>query len=453
MMILQSPRLFPLSLVHQSRKMSTEINVLKLPRDIVCELMTGWLDMTACGRLDSACCSTDHRGNVLNLIKRDCIFKIVKFDVDTSSFTKWVCLRSIHSSGVQIRNCKVGCDEYLEMCDQFLQTCGGVINNLEIEYCSSYITELTALYCNNLSRIRVLDCDLDASFWKLLAGNAGTLTDFHLVADDFIMISEMDCSFVCSAVRKLGIEDLYGMINDEHLIPIVQVFPNIVRLELQRDQLTEETLTTILNYCPDVVDLTVFTSAESMPANVLLSILGNRKAGYQALSLSAFTTDEEAVEAIMDNHAHSLQHLKLYATEAIANTSYIHLLNACTNLQSLEFGCSYTTGDKVSNILPYVKLSKLKVLNVESPDEFLMDNVTELTKYTPALEALSVTTCFDRGEADPRIPLQVQQFCSSCPQLQTVIIEGYYDDLCFVRVGQHLEVAPAKITINYHFIV
>ena len=433
--------------------MNAEINLLKLPGDIVCELMTGWLDMSACGRLDSACCSTDHRGNVLDFIKRACIFKSLKFDVDTTSFTKWVCLRSIHSSGVQIRNCKVGCDEYFEMCDQFLQTSGSVISHLEIEYCSTYITDLTALYCNNLSCIRVLDCDLDASFWKLLAGNAITLADLHLVADDFIMISAMDNNFECSAVRKLGIEDLYGIISDEHLLRIVQVFPNVVHLELQRDQLAEETVTTILNYCLDVVDLTVFTSAESMPASLLLSILGNRKAGYQALSLSAFTTDEEVVEAIINNHAHTLQHLKLYATEAIANTSYIHLLNACTNLQSLEFGCSYTTGDKVSNILPYVKLSKLKVLKVESPDEFLMDIVAELTKYTPALEALSVTICFDRGEADPHIPLQVQQFCFHCPQLQIVIIEGYYDDFCFVRVGQHLEVAPAKIKINYHFII
>eukprot|EP01032_Pedospumella_encystans_P024119 gene24119-27289_t len=310
-MIIQSPRLFPFSLVHQSREMNAEINLLKLPGDIVCELITGWLDMSACGRLDSACCSTDHRGNVLDFIKRS------------------------------------------------------VISHLEIEYCSTYITDLIALYCNNLSRIRVLDCDLDASFWKLLAGNARTLADLHLVADDFIMIGAMDNNFECSAVRKLGIEDLYGIISDEHLLRIVQVFPNIVRLELQRDQLAEETLSTILNYCAYVVDLTVFTSAESMPANVLLSILGNRKAGYQALSLSAFTTDEEVVEAIVNGHAHTLQHLKLYATEAIANTSYIHLLNACPNLQSLEFGCSYTTGDKVSNILPYIKLSKLKVLKVE----------------------------------------------------------------------------------------
>ncbi len=91
----------------------------------------------------------------------------------------------------------------------------------------------------------------------------------------------------------------------------------------------------------------------------------------------------------------------MHATEDIDSASYIYLLNACTELQTLEFGL---TDHKLLNMLPYIQPNKLKVVKVESSDEFLMESVVELTKYTPALEALSVTSCFDRGESDPRIP-------------------------------------------------
>lgn len=430
--------------------MSIEMHLLKLPEDIMCELLTSWLDMRACARFDSACCSSDYRGVMLNLFRRVCTFKSVVFEFDKVSYMKWVCLRFIRSLRAVIRNCAVGCDEYLEMCTQFLRTSGSVISHLDIEYCSTYALDLVASYCSSLSRLRVLDCDLEDSFWILLDSNAPTLVDLHLAVNYPIIINSNERKLVCDRLRNFSVEDLYGMISDMHLLQIVQIFPNIANFELQRDELADETIITILGHCREVIDLTIFTGSEYVSASVLLSILGNRKQGYRALNLSSFATDDEVVKAIVSKHAHTLQHIKLYATEDIDSASYIYLLNACTELQTLEFGL---TDHKLSNMLSYIQPNRLKVIKVESSDEFLMENVVELTKCTPALEALSVTSCFDRGGPDPRIPIQVQQCGLNCPLLRSVIVDGYYDDACYIRVGQSFEVTPTRITINSHFIV
>jgi len=438
-------------LLHQSRTMGIEMHILKLPEDIMCELLTSWLDMRACARFDSACCSTDHRGVMLDLFRRECTFKSVVFEVDKVSYMKWLCFRSIRSLRAVIRNCAVGCDEYFEMCTQFLRTSGSVIIHLEIVCCSTYVLDLMASYCSSLSRLRLLDCDLEDSFWILLDSNARTLVDLHLAVNYPIIINSNERKCLGHRLRNLSVEDLYGMISDKHLLQIVQVFPNIVCFELQRDELADETIITILDHCREVIDLTIFTGSEYVSASVLLSILGNRKQGYRALNLSSFATDEEVVEAIVNKHAHTLQHIKLYATEDIDNASYIYLLNACTELQTLELGCTCTEGGKLTNILSYIQPNRLKVMKVESSDESLMESVVELTKYTPSLEALSVTSCFDRGEADARIPVQVQQCGFNCPRLKTVIVDGYYDDACYIRIGQSFEVTPTRITINSYF--
>ncbi len=170
-------------------------------------------------------------------------------------------------------------------------------------------------YCSSLSRLRVLDCDLKDQFWILLDSNARTLADLHLAVSDPIIINSNERKCLCHRLRNLSVEDLYGMICDMHLLQIVQISPNIANFdfELQRDELADETIITILDHCREVIDLSIFTGSEYVPASVLLSILGNRNRGYRALNLSSFTTDNEVVEAIVNNHAHTLQHIKLYA--------------------------------------------------------------------------------------------------------------------------------------------
>lgn len=406
--------------------------LLRFPEDIVTGVLSGWLDTKSCVRLDSAFCNRSSRNNLLDLYQRRLIVQNAPSTGQTQAFLNWLCLRSVCTAELVIHNCREkhpGDDEYLpflELCSKYLSYGGRTVIKLDVRKCSSLILDLIAIHCNNMSRVKMDECDASTSLLAILTGNSRLselCLDACCFATDTISINS---SFELHSLQKLCIENTHGRICDDALVVLAKTFPNLRAMHMWSNRTTGETFTTILKVCPQIVNISMHECSSENSTVALIAILDNVKLGLLALDLSSFELTEETVQKIIFNHAASLLHLKVDIVTSGA--LYLRLLNACTELQTLDI--SDSDEEELPSVLPFLRLPKLQTLMCDTYDELLMGCIATLTKFSPEFTTLCLY-----GRSDPYLDNIIQKLGTTHTALRKVTLNGSRTKLRYVKVS------------------
>ena len=407
------------------------MSLLQLPNEVACTLLSTWVGLKDCVRLDSAYCNKISRPILLDSFKDSLILQSAPSHNHAKNFMRWLCLRSIRTSKMLIFNCReavLGDNDYLEylaICSNYFSYAGRSILNLDIQRCFLPVFDLVALYCSNLECVSIDSCDMGSTLWTILATNPH-LTELNMEACSFEKHIESAKNSASCNLQKLYIENIHGRISDDDLVPLVGLFPNLKTLHLRSNQSTAETFTSVLKMCSKIVNLSMHDGREDGSTMPLEVILNNVKTGLRALNLAEFMLTADIVETIISYHASTLQHLKVNITASGA--LYVRLLNACSALRTLDI--SDSDEEELPAVLPNLRLPKLHSLMCDTYDDALMDSIVEGTHYSPELSTLCLY-----GRADPRLYKYIQLFDATRPSVRKIILYGNRTNLRYIRVG------------------
>lgn len=410
--------------LHFFNELLLDMNLLKLPEDIVCELLSLWVGTKDCVHFDSAYC------NFFKLFKGSLVLQTSPPNKYAKDYLRWLFLRGICTSEIMISGCSGnslgGNDypEYASMCSKYLVQRGSTIKMLTINWTLSSAINLAASHCINLMNLSLVDCDVTKSLWILIS-NSARLTELRMNTCTFTRSKYLP---PCD-LRKLCIENTNGGINDDELISLVELCPNLKALYIWSAASTAETFQSIAKLCTHIKSVSLHGCRHEHSPIPLIAILDFVHAGLVALDIHSIPLTEEIVEAIITKHAATLRHLK--ADFMTDKELYLRLLCACTELHTLDM--TYCNEEEVSSVIGNVKLPKLQTLmcGAYAYDHDLMESIINFTKYSPELTTLclydSLSPCMEK---------YIATLGATRPALHTIFLHDYSTNVRFVRNGK-----------------
>lgn len=146
------------------------VNFLNIPRDLLTNLATGWLNWIDVARWDSAICSKEHREEWLNILQNDCVSEYVCISIRwaKSSLHCWFVVRQIRTGQLYVEHDDASKEPATTL---WLENTKFLLKRVTFRLRkSNQMLLCVAERCDQLRVLHFDSCHIDKHMWEVIGG-------------------------------------------------------------------------------------------------------------------------------------------------------------------------------------------------------------------------------------------------------------------------------------------
>lgn len=394
------------------------VNFLNLPRDLLTNLATGWLNWMDVARWDSANCNKEHREEWLNIVQNDCVSEYVCISNRwaSSSLHRWFVVRLIRTRNLYVENDDASKEPATI---RWLQNTASLLTTVSFRLFQ--LDQMLACVANLCDKVHVLhfdSCRIHSHYWNVICGRF-QLQELGIFGNLKFAKIDVPSDVAFPLLEKLDINwHSFSPGNASVLIKRLPVLRSLRVRKKSFDTLLHpwpEAKDLFMNACPYLIHLDLEHVSHVFIPDIVINndwfveVMGSLRMGLRCLVLpsdNCFRASE--FEAIVQYHAHSLRSLRMprmlrqerSIAEFVNSLPHLHTLDV--TLASLVLWTKTVINANIVHV--YVELDR----------ELHFD----LKGHFPSLKSLSLSNC--RGY---NATLDIEQVLHKRPLIHTLHLD------------------------------